>query len=279
MNSGGKRAGGGSGFSGERSMSLRAEKDFHDVGGSAGAGGARGSSLSARGPVPKDHIMHSRKSSRDSTPVLSPRIGLAKRQSMLARENSIDLDLPRSCRSRSPCNMYTLALHQHHSIGPVLSEVKMSSVDLDEVEVFRSRSRTDREEYDDALIEDEEVVFSASDLASGESIVFSAHIRPEVRDEHLPIDCGGCEELEIRVKALEHQIDALRAAVDAACAARKLGSCKDKKKSWTDLIFGRDSDAEEERIKLVCEMEPLLKAVNFMFRKVDEVRTKCQQLK
>lgn len=251
---------------GESSTSPRAEKQVED-------------GPSPRSPVLKERMMRTRKNSRDTMPVLSPRIGLTKRQSLLVRENSIDLDSPRTHPLRTPRNTHALVIqHQQGSIGPVLSEVRMSSVDLDEVEVFRSGPQTDREEFETDVIEDEELIFSASDLASGESIVFSAHIRPDFAEEHLPLDCGGCDELEIRVKALEHQIDALRAAVDAACAARKLGSGRDKKKSWTDRIFGCDADPEEERKKLVCEMEPLLKAVNFMFRKVDEVTAKCKDL-
>lgn len=265
------------------------------------------------GEIRKVRLIRSRPSSRDITPVLSPpfgndvspgfsprigndetravspRLTFTKRQSLLVRENSIDLDSPRSS-CRSVRNIFQMAaaataLKNRRSQGPMLSDVKMSSVDLDEVEVFRSGpSREDREEkpnlpHDQEPIEEEEEVYSASDLASGESIVYSTRLLADYARDEIAVDCGGCEELEIRVKALEHEIDALRAAVDAACSARKLGSAEDKKKSWADRIFGCDTDPVEERVKLVCEMEPLLKAVNFMYRKTDEVQAKCRNLK
>ena len=222
----------------------------------------------------------------------------AKRSLTLPREHSIELVSPRDIAGfRSPRNLLfpvpQQSFTQTNTSDRAMSQVNMSSIDLDDVEVFRLTSTTNgvdmTMEYQCTGYDTSSGTHTSTDdlfanmMASGDSLVnlFSSHIGG-MSDPNFSVDCGNCGELEIRVRGIEMQLDELRTAVETAGTLKKHDSNSSKKgKSWKDRLFGGGSDlkAAEEREKLIREMEALLKAVNFMLRKMDEVKIKCRNLK
>lgn len=267
-------------------------------------------SLRAQGPAVSNEVSKS---------VSSPRLGgLRAANSSMLRENSVELDSSTGLEAlMSPRGFIT----KRAPLTPIVTRkgpgnstmVKhMSSVDLEDVEVFRIQSNlassaentytsggdAGSEIGGQGLEEDEtahEVQKSALDeftmLASTSVAYFNnnesvpkeelftmlSNVLNQTSPELNVADCGHTRKLELRIKGLEDQLDAMRTAVQT------LDGIKDEdaktknvpKKSWRDKWF---HDPGEDRDKLLQEMETLFQTLNFMTRKNDEVRRMCNAL-
>ncbi len=220
----------------------------------------------------------------------------SKHSLMLPREQSMELDSPRDIAEfRSPRNIMFNAPPQPriqpNASDRSMTQMNMSSIDLEDVEVFRLNSTTERlskahSELDQQGFDSSSGARTSNDdlfanmMCSGDSMVnlFSSHIGGML-DPNFNVDCGNCGQLEIRVRGIEMQLDELRRAVETAGALNDKSASPKRPKSWKDRLFGAEQKPTEEREKLFREMEALLKAVNFMLRKMDEVKVKCQGFK
>lgn len=215
---------------------------------------------------------------------------LVDRSSNMLRENSVELDMSENTFEslRSPRGF----IRKRQPFMPLItssagkaaaSKEGMSSLDLDDtdVELFRKMSSVMPKARDEmgTMVEstDGSEIFNEKILEETEidmGPMFSTHFAG-LSDPDFNVDCGNCDAMEKQVNGLELQLTELRKVVHGAGGLSD-ESKSPKKQTWTNKVLG-DANPKQVREQNRNEMELILTAINFMMRKIDEVRRECDE--
>lgn len=208
----------------------------------------------------------------------------------LAESSDLEDNTPR--KLRSPIGLAAAA-----------GNADMDSIDLDDVEVLRNdfpNSPHGSSLGSKKILSELEELGSDTvfDLCLDAKLnVGNGQTQPDLLDmvsihPEIELNCGLCEDFDIRISGIESQIGALREVVKIAGSEgstnedvseeseERSTSKKGGKWTWKDHVFGNAAanNPQSERQKLLLEREELHKAINFLFRKIEETESKRKKI-